>query len=315
MAKTKLAGLKEEREAITIGMEAGWPMLVTGETGTGKTSLVVEVAETLSRDVVRVNFDGAITPDMLVGRFQARRNEGATETYFQHGALPDAMKRGAVLLLDEVNSAMPDTLFLLHAVTENNPRLYIPETGETITPEPGFCVVGTMNPSHDYAGTRELNKAFLSRFRLTVKFSPLIGRSLVSALKQHACDKITDEILLAVAKILEHAAKMRKAEKINARLSIREGIACLGAISSGMPFDKAVRYCIANKLEEYELPHFEPVFTSGIPSPLSTSLDDLLNEAGKSEALNRELVEARAELARLANVSDLFAKIAVAVKS
>ena len=45
-------------------------------------------------------------------------------------------------------------------------------------------VVATMNPSHEYAGTKQLNAALYSRFGMVLRFGTLKGDKLLRALKR-----------------------------------------------------------------------------------------------------------------------------------
>lgn len=248
-----LVGLEKHATALIACLKAGLPALLVGETGTGKSSLAAAVADYLERPFVRVNLDGGSTPDELIGRYQLRKTaSGDTETYFQHGIIPHALASGAILCLDELNAALPDTLFALHPLLESNPRLLIPETGEILTPAPGFGIVATMNPSCDYAGTKALNPALLSRFGALVRFEPLKGKALLDALAVHDPKATADDIAMC-ASTFEKLNGLRTAELISTRISIRECISALALIRSGLDLSDAIGVSIASKLESHEL--------------------------------------------------------------
>ena len=136
----KLVGLDKERKILRNAVENCRPALLVGETGTGKTSLAQDIASELNREFIRVNLDGGLTPAELVGRYQLK----GKETVYELGIIPLAMKAGKVLILDEINSALADTLFCLHAIMEERPRLFIPEIAEEITPADGFSIIAIM---------------------------------------------------------------------------------------------------------------------------------------------------------------------------
>ena len=140
-----------------------------GYSGTGKTSLVLNLCRKLNREVVRVNLDSSLTRADLLGDWIVR--DGATR--FVHGLVPQAMRRGAVLLLDEFDLCNPYVLALFRPILEDNPRLVIPEHGgEVITPHPDFRIVATANTwgSGDttglYGTTQTLSVADRQRFSL-----------------------------------------------------------------------------------------------------------------------------------------------------
>jgi len=86
-------------------------------------------------------------------------------TFWVDGILTDAMRQGHWLLLDEINAALPEILFVLHSILDDDRVLILDEKDkELVIPHPDFRLFAAMNPESDYAGTKELNKALLDRF-------------------------------------------------------------------------------------------------------------------------------------------------------
>jgi len=311
MAKKKsyienvLIGLERHAHALLTCLAAGKSALLIGETGTGKTSLAVAAAGELSRDCVRVNLDGGSTPDELIGRFQLK----GTETFFQKGVIPQAMESGSVLILDEINAALPDTLFACHPLLESEPRLYIPETGETIKPAPGFAVVATMNPSHEYAGTKGLNAALYSRFGIVLRFSPLSGEKLIQALSLHD-PGAEPEAVTSIALLFEKLSSLRAEEAINTRITLRECISALALIRAGLELEDAIGYAIGSKLESPELSiaiNKNVGFSRrsiGLTKP-SRTVSELLERINESDAVFRENKKLTKRIAALSSLEEL----------
>ena len=248
-----VVGMSRETRQLLAAVKNRVPALCIGETGTGKTTIVKKVGEQLGREVVRVNLDGGVTPDEIIGRYQAKAENGVTVTYFQEGVVPRAMRAGAILLLDELNAALPDTLFCLHSLLEAEPRLFIPETQEEIIPAEGFAIVATMNPSHEYAGTKGLNAALYSRFGMVIRFEPLTGAALRKAILTHVPGVEGKPVLERICRIIEVVATLRKEEKVSTRLTLREGIAAARFVAEGdLSETEAVSAAMLAKLETYE---------------------------------------------------------------
>ncbi len=152
-------------EKVSVAIEKNIPVLLIGETGTGKTSLVRYLANQTNNGFRRVNHNGATTTDDILGKILINK-EG---TYWVDGVLIESMRKGLWYLADEVNVASPEINFIYHSLLDDDRCIILTENkGEIIIPHPNFRFFGAMNPPTNYAGTKELNKALLSRF-LVVK--------------------------------------------------------------------------------------------------------------------------------------------------
>ena len=291
--KTELIGVSTQAKALGAAVSQGFPALLIGETGTGKTTLARDVAAHLERPTVRVNLDGGTTVDEVIGRYQLR--DGAT--MFELGVIPRAMQEGAVLILDEINAALPDVLFCIHALLERPARLFIPETREEVAAAPGFCVIGTQNPSHDYAGTKALNAALYSRFGVVLRFDALRGDSLLKALAAQV-PAAPAELVAEIAEVLELIESKRQEECITTRATIREGIAALMLATDGLSTDEAVRSCIVGKLEPDEQQHIPAKSRPRSSGTGKISVSELLDRARGYEQASRRVSALERELDR-----------------
>ena len=146
-----------------------YPIFVTGLSGNGKTLNVSQACAELNREMVRVNITIETDEDDLIGGF--RLVDG--ETKFNLGPVAQAMEKGAVLLLDEIDLAS-NKIMCLQPVLEGN-GIYIKKINRYIKPAPGFTVIATANTkgkgSDDgrFIGTNILNEAFLERFPVTME--------------------------------------------------------------------------------------------------------------------------------------------------
>ena len=144
-----------------------YPTFITGLSGNGKTFSVEQACAALNRELIRVNITIETDEDDLIGGFRLVNGE----TVWHNGPVIEALERGAVLLLDEVDLAS-NKILCLQSVLEGK-GVFLKKTGRYVNPAPGFTVVATANTkgkgSDDgrFIGTNVLNEAFLERFALT----------------------------------------------------------------------------------------------------------------------------------------------------
>jgi len=144
-----------------------YPTFITGLSGNGKTLNIIQSCAELKRELIRVNITIETDEDDLLGGF--RLQDG--ETVWHDGPVVDAMKRGAVLLLDEIDLAS-NKIMCLQPILEGN-GIFLKKIGKFIEPAQGFNVIATANTkgkgSDDgrFIGTNILNEAFLERFPVT----------------------------------------------------------------------------------------------------------------------------------------------------
>ena len=147
---------------------AGDAFLLTGPTGSGKTSLVCQVANRLNWPVQSVTCHGRLELSDLIGQFVLI--DGST--LFVHGPLAVALREGHLLLLNEIDLMDPAELAGLNDVIEGQPLVIPQNGGEVIRPHPKFRVFATGNsagagdPTGLYQGVLRQNLAFLDRFRV-----------------------------------------------------------------------------------------------------------------------------------------------------
>jgi len=139
------------------------PVYITGMSGNGKTTMIEQICAASNRDLVRVNITAETDEDDLIGGFRLINGE----TKFVYGGVVQAMQRGAILLLDEIDLGT-ERMMCLQPVLEGK-GIYIKKIGVYVKPAPGFNIVATANTkgkgeSDRFVGTRCLNEAYLDRF-------------------------------------------------------------------------------------------------------------------------------------------------------
>lgn len=153
-------------EKLVYSIQDNHPVLLIGETGTGKTSAIRYLAEKTNNNFRRLNLNGQTTVDEFVGKIMI--NEKGT--YWVDGVLTEALREGHWLVLDELNSALPEVLFVLQSLLDDDRYIVLSdkEDKEIVRPHKNFRLFATMNPSDGYVGTKDMNKALMSRFSMVL---------------------------------------------------------------------------------------------------------------------------------------------------
>ena len=144
-----------------------YPVFITGLSGNGKTLAVTQACAVAKREMIRVNITIETDEDDLLGGYRLRNGE----TVWQNGPVIEAMERGAVLLLDEIDLAS-NKIMCLQPILEGS-GIYVKKINKFVQPKHGFNVIATANTkgqgSDDgkFIGTNVLNEAFLERFPIT----------------------------------------------------------------------------------------------------------------------------------------------------
>ena len=168
-----------------VSSKAFYPIFVTGLSGNGKTMNVSQACAATNRECIRVNITIETDVDDLLGGY--RLQDG--QTVWQNGPVIEAMERGALLLLDEIDLAS-NKIMCLQPILEGN-GVFLKKINRFVKPAKGFNVIATANTkgqgSDDgkFIGTNILNEAFLERFPITIE-------------QAYPTNKIEEKILLNV---------------------------------------------------------------------------------------------------------------------
>ena len=144
-----------------------YPVFITGLSGNGKTLGVEQTCAALGRELIRVNITIETDEDDLIGGCRLVNGD----TVWHNGPVIEALNRGAVLLLDEIDLAS-NKILCLQSILEGK-GVFLKKTGTYVKPAAGFTVIATANTkgkgSDDgrFVGTNVLNEAFLERFPVT----------------------------------------------------------------------------------------------------------------------------------------------------
>ena len=191
------------KSVISSGIFA--PVYVIGESGNGKTLGVEQACASLKREVIVMNITNETSEEDLIGSYIIQNGN----MIWKDGGVIAAMRRGAVLCLDEIDQARP-AIMALQTVAQGKPY-FIKKTNELVTPSKGFALIATANTKGDgasmdkFAGAQVLNEAFLERFPIVVEQDYPTEAIERKILKRHTSDDALCKRLASFAKITRTA--------------------------------------------------------------------------------------------------------------
>ena len=228
-----------------------YPTFITGLSGNGKTFSVEQACAQLKRELIRVNITIETDEDDLIGGFRLVNGE----TVWHNGPVIEALERGAILLLDEIDLAS-NKILCLQSVLEGT-GVFLKKIGKFVKPSNGFNVIATANTkgkgSDDgrFIGTNVLNEAFLERFPVTFEQdypSPSVESKIL--LKVASNLKINDDNFCK--RLVDWGDIIRKTfydGGIEEIISTRRLVHIVRAFSIFKDKSKAIRVCV-NRFDE-----------------------------------------------------------------
>lgn len=195
-----------------INSKIFYPVMIVGHSGNGKTLMIEQVCAALGRELIRVNITKRTDETDLIGSYELINGD----TIRREGPVVTAMRRGAVLLLDEVDLGTED-LLCLQPILEGKPY-FDKKTGEVIHAAMGFNVIATGNTkgrgddSGKYLGANVMNEAMLERFAMTEEQDYPDAKTEKKILQKNfaALDMEDDEF---ISRLIQWAEVIRKSYK------------------------------------------------------------------------------------------------------
>jgi cobaltochelatase CobS len=220
---------EEATKILLLGIRLNKPTMVHGPTGSGKTTLIEQVAARINYPVMRINHHSDMYSYDIVGQMTIKDGE----TVYEPGPLPFSMTRPVLLIMDEWDAINPEIGMMYQPVLERRHdgclgNLTLTAAGgKKVTSSPMFRIIATSNTcglgddKGHYQGTSIQNLAFVSRFQLRVKLDYLTQKHEQAILKKKFPSISDDEIKL----LTETAKKIREqyeAGRLDVPYSLRD---------------------------------------------------------------------------------------------
>lgn len=189
-------------------------MYLQGHTGSGKTTLIEQIAAHLNWPFIRINFDSEITRMDLIGRDTLQDGKSV----FVDGMLPKAMSGPYIAAFDEIDFCRPDVSYVMQAALEGNGLVITEDGGRVVQPHPQFRMFGTGNTvgqgdEHGmYQGARPQSLAFLDRFTIWAKVPYLDDKQRTDLVTHHYPALSSEEVGTIVKYSTEHLAAFEQAK-------------------------------------------------------------------------------------------------------
>jgi midasin (ATPase involved in ribosome maturation) len=252
-----------------VSSKAFYPIFITGLSGNGKTLMVEQVCAELQRECIRVNISVETDEtDLLGGPTLVNGN-----VVNRDGPVITAMKRGAVLLIDEVDRGS-NKLMCLQGIMEGKPH-YNKKSGEMVYPKSGFTIIATANTKG--RGSDEgkylsqiLDDAFLERFPITVEQEYPDAKTEKKILTPLIDDKEFVDHLVQWADVVRKSYDEGATDEI---ISTRRLVHIAKAFTIFKDRMKAITLCV-NRFDEETKMAFLDLYSkvdSSVESPANTS--------------------------------------------
>ncbi|HEX5563550.1 MAG TPA: MoxR family ATPase [Sporosarcina sp.] len=233
-------------EDILIGIVLKKPVLLKGPSGSGKTKLAQSISHFFNQPMHSVNCSVDLDAESLLGFKTINAKSGQSIIEFVEGPVVQAMKKGHILYIDEINMAKPETLPILHSVLDHRRMLTNPFTSEVIHAHPDFTVVAAINEG--YVGTSPMNEALKNRF-ISFSIPYLSGeqlREIIQTLFPQANSALVNTMMNINEDLRKQVMNGLLAEEAASVRSLLDAI----ALAEHIPVRRAIQYAIAEKLED-----------------------------------------------------------------
>lgn len=244
---------KKRAQKIALALATGQRLFLVGPRGCGKSSIVDEVCANVRRPCLRVNLHGDVMASTFVGE-KTIDNQG--KIVFAYGVLPQCMRDGVVLILDELPSAPSDIMLVLQRVAEGGPLVLMENGGEIIEPAPGFQIFATGNDALGdqqgiYTACKVMDASTLDRYHGVLHFDYMSKKSEKTVLsKKHPSLVQKGDLLDRLVELASQVRKARKNGDVTYDFSMRRLVSFCKFCEERQPFYSDDKSLIASCAED-----------------------------------------------------------------
>lgn len=233
-------------EDVLLAVTLKKPVLLKGPTGAGKTKLAETISAYFKQPVQSINCSVDLDAEALLGFKTIVLKDGLNSIEFVEGPVIEAMKKGHILYIDEINMAKSETLPILHSVLDYRRMLTNPFTGEVVKAHPDFSIISAINEG--YIGTTPMNEALKNRF---VSFSvPYISGQLLQNLWESLFPNASRELHTLMLNLAEDLMEQVKQGLLSEEAASIRSLQYAMELAEYIDPIRAINYAIAEKLED-----------------------------------------------------------------
>lgn len=248
---------KDLVQEVAYCLETGTNCLLTGDTGTGKSSLIVQMAAQLNRPLIRLNLNGESDTTVLLGRdYPTVTAEGVRTMTYRKGPLAKAVENGYWILLDEIDAALQPVLFCLQQILEDNGKLVLEDSESTVIERhKNFRLFATANTvgiggrnRMIYSGTNRLNEATLDRFGCLIYVPAMESQTEIDVISKKV-PELDKDFVIAIVRIAHETRKNLQDDRLSCTFSTRRCIDWAKAMTRFHPL-RAAKLTVLNKVNQ-----------------------------------------------------------------
>ena len=242
---------KTKDSMIRSLVKGGKNVMLTGATGSGKTTFCFKIAEDLDMNCEVVNCGS--TQDArtsLLGFFQL---EDGNTKFTPSNFIKAIQQKNTLIVLDELSRASDDAFNILFPVLDHRREIHIEEqdgSSRVVKVADGVRFIATANIGMEYSSTRTLDRALQDRF-MTFNLPYITGDEMVEFINDtHSMQANSMRKLETLAKVYDYSHSLFGKGKIGTRISTRSVIDTMSLIKDGFTVRDILDNAILSQYEQ-----------------------------------------------------------------